>query len=261
MLVNATPIRSVDGTVESMVVTMQDLAALEELERLRAEFLSMVSHELRAPLTSIVGSTTTLLRASPRLDPAEMHEFFRIIDEQANQMHGLIADLLDQGRIETGTLSGLCRGGGGGPGLVERARSTFLRSGGTHALRIDLPDDLPRVIADPGRIIQVLNNLFSNASRHSSETSPIRVGAKRDGVHVAISVSDEGPGVPPERLPHLFRKYCDAVVGGETAGARVRSGPGDLQGTGGGARRPHLGRERRHGVRHAVHLHRARGRR
>ena len=214
MLVNATPIRSADGTVESMVVTMQDLAALEELERLRAEFLSMVSHELRAPLTSIVGSTTTLLRASPRLDPAEMHEFFRIIDEQANQMHGLIADLLDQGRIETGTLS-VSVEVAEVAGLVERARSTFLSSGGKHALRIDLPDDLPRVMADPGRMIQVLNNLFSNAARHSSATSPIRIGAKRDGVHVAISVSDEGPGVPPERLPHLFRKYCDAVVGGE----------------------------------------------
>ena len=65
----------------------------------------MVSHELRAPLTSIIGSTTTLLRPSPRLDPAEMREFFRIIDEQAHHMRGLINDLLDAGRIETGTLS------------------------------------------------------------------------------------------------------------------------------------------------------------
>ena len=217
-LVNATPIRSADGEVESMVVTMQDLAPLEELDRLRAEFLSMVSHELRAPLTSIIGATTTLLRASPRLDPAEMHEFFRIIDQQAGHMRGLLADLLDQGRIETGTVSVACE-----PAevarLVEQARSTFQGSGGTHVLSIDLPDDLPRVMADPGRIVQVLNNLFSNASRHSPESSPIRVAAERNGVHVAISVSDEGGGVAPERLPHLFSKHPRAVADG---GPRAR---------------------------------------
>ena len=213
MLVNATPIRSADGAVASMVVTMQDLAALEELERLRAEFLSMVSHELRAPLTSIIGATTTLLRASPQLDPAEMHEFFRIIDEQANQMRSLIADLLDQGRIETGTLS-VSVEVVEVSGLVEQARSTFLSGGGKHALSIDFPDDLPRVMADPGRIVQVLNNLFSNAARHCSESSPIRVTAERDGVHVAVSVSDEGSGIPPERLPHLFSKHSSSVAGG-----------------------------------------------
>ena len=213
MLVNATPIRSAEGAVESMVVTLQDLAPLEELARLRAEFLSMVSHELRAPLTSIIGSTTTLLRAAPQLDPAEMHEFFRIIDEQANQMRGLIADLLDQGRIETGTLS-VSVEAAEVAGIVEQARSTFLGGGGKHALNIDLPDNLPRVMADPGRIVQVLNNLFANAARHSSESSPIRVAAEREGVHVAVSVSDEGPGVPPERLPHLFNKHSGAAVDG-----------------------------------------------
>ena len=87
-LVNATPIHSADGAVASVVVTMQDLAPLEELERLRAEFLDMVSHELRAPLTSIKGSAATLLEASSALDRAEMREFSRIIVEQADHMRG-----------------------------------------------------------------------------------------------------------------------------------------------------------------------------
>ena len=85
--------------------------------------------------------------------------------------------------------------------LVDRARTTFVSGGGRQAVRVDLPPDLPRVIADERRIVQVLNNLFSNASRHSPEASPIHVDAVRDGVHVAISVSDEGRGVPPEQLP------------------------------------------------------------
>ena len=213
LLINATPIRSADGNAVSMVVTLQDLAPLEEMERLRAEFLGMVSHELRAPLTSIKGSTATVLRASRVLDPAEVRQFFRIIDSQADHMDGLIGDLLDAGRIDSGTLSVDPEPIEVGA-LVDRARTTFVSGGGRQSVRIDLPPDLPLVLADERRIVQVLSNLFSNASRHSPESSSIHVGAMREGVHVAISVSDEGRGVPPERLPHLFRKYAD-VAGGE----------------------------------------------
>ncbi|MCY4602499.1 MAG: GAF domain-containing protein [Acidobacteria bacterium] len=104
-LINATPIRADGGAIGSMVVTMQDLAPLDEIERLRTEFLGLVSHELREPLAAIKGSATTLLEEAAQLDPAEMHEFHRIIVEQANHMRGLIGDLLDTGRIESGTLS------------------------------------------------------------------------------------------------------------------------------------------------------------
>ena len=218
-LINATPIRAEDGTVESLVVTMQDLAPLEELERQRAQFLSMVSHELRAPLTSIKGSSATVLGADPVPVPAEMLQFFRIIDQQADHMRGLISDLLDAGHIDTGTLSVTPE-----PAevavLVDRARSTFLSGGGRQPLRIDLPPDLPRVLADEQRIVQVLNNLFSNASRHSAESSPIEVEAVRAGLHVAISVSDKGRGVAPHLLPQLFRKHAGGA-GGE-AGSRDR---------------------------------------
>ena len=217
-LVNVTPIPAADGRIQSVVITMQDLAPLEDLERLRTEFLGMVSHELRAPLTSIKGSAATVLNASQVLDPAEMLQFFRIIDEQANHMRGLISDLLDAGRIETGTLS-VAPEPAEVPGLVDQARGTFLSGGGRHAVRIDLPADLPRVMADRQRVVQVLNNLFSNAARHSPESAPIRVDAARHGVHVAISVADEGRGVPPERLPHLFRKHVGAAGGGREPGA------------------------------------------
>ncbi len=222
ILINSTPIEAEDGTVASVVVTMQDLAALDDLERLRAEFLGMVSHELRSPLTSIKGSAATLLESAPELDPAERHEFFRIIHDQADRMRGLISDLLDAGRIDAGTLS-VEPEPSEVAALVDRARTTFLSGGGRHTVLIDLPADLPRVMADRRRIEQVLNNLLTNAARHSPESAPIRVDAERDGVHVAVRVADEGRGVTPERLPHLFHKYTGQGAGNAD---RVRGGTG-----------------------------------
>ena len=216
-LLNVTPIRSAQGEVESVVVTIQDLAPLEELDRLRAEFLGMVSHELRTPLTAIKGSTTTLLDASPTLDPVERNQFYQIIDEQADLMRGLISDLLDAGRINAGTLS-VSPVPTEVAAVVDQARNTFQSSGSTHTILIDLPQDLPWVFADRGRIVQVLNNLFSNAARFSLGSSSIRVSARRDSLHVAISVSDEGRGVPTEQLPRLFRKYTSLSDDGRGSG-------------------------------------------
>ncbi len=195
----------------------QARADLEELERSRAEFLSLVIHELRAPLTSIKGSTATVLGASPSLEPAEMLQFFHIIDKQADHMRGLISDLLDAGCIETGALS-VTPEPTEVANLVEQARNTFLSGGGRHTVLIDLPWNLPPVLADRRRIVQVLNNLFSNASRHAPASSPIRVGAVRDGVYVAISVSDEGRGVSPDLLPYLFRKHTRVGSGDQQRG-------------------------------------------
>ena len=206
-LVNATPIRSETGEVESLIVTLQDMTPVEEVERLRAQFLGMVSHELRAPLTSIKGCAATVLGTPVALDPTEMVQLFRVIDEQANQMRALISELLDATHIETGTLSVAPE-----PSdlalLVDQARRTFLSSGRRHPVQVDLPAELPRVLADRHRIVQVLGNLLSNAGRHSPESSTIRVAAVRDGVQVATSVTDEGRGIPAERLLHLFRKFA-----------------------------------------------------
>ena len=205
-LVNATPIRSEGGEVVSVVVTLQDMTPMEELERLRAEFLGMVSHELRTPLAAIKGSAATLTEAASDLDPAEMLQFFRIIGEQSDHMRDLIGDLLDVARIETGDLP-VAPVAADVATLVDEARSRFQSGGGRNNLRIDLSPELPLVMADGRRIIQVLNNLLSNAARHSHEASAIGVAAVREGYHVAVSVTDEGRGIAAERLPHLFRKF------------------------------------------------------
>ena len=178
----------------------------KNLERLRAEFLATVSHELRTPLTSIKGSAATALGSAADLDPAVARQFFRIIEDQADHMHDLVSDLLDVARIETGTLA-VSPEPAEAPVLVDRARNAFISAGGRNNLAIDIEPALPLVMADRRRIVQVLGNLLANAARHSSESSVIRVTAVRKDLYVALSVADEGRGIPAESLPHLFRKF------------------------------------------------------
>ena len=218
VLLNATPIRSEEGDVESVVVTMQDMTQLEEMERLRAEFLGMVSHELRMPLTSIWGSAMAMQENPEDLDPVEMRQFLRIILDQVGSMRDLIGDLLDVARIETGALP-INPEPVSVAALVDRARNTFVSSGGRNNLDIDFAPDLSLVMADRRRVVQVIGNLLTNATRHSPESSAIRVSAVKDGVYVEFSVADEGRGIPTERLPHLFRKFSsweDDDPGGDT---------------------------------------------
>lgn len=233
-----------DNGIESVVMTMQDLEPLRELERQRAHFIGMVSHELRVPLAAIKGSATTVLDGGENLDAAEVLQFFRIIDAQADRMRSLIRDLLDARRVETGTLS-VEPESADLAALVDEARNTFARGGGRHLLHIDLPLDLPFVAADPPRILQVLDNLLANAARHAPESTAIRITAAREGTHVSITVADDGEGVPPELLARLFSKHpgsadtsmrvgtglglpiCRGIV--EAHGGRIRAesaGPG-----------------------------------
>ena len=221
-LINATPIYSDDGRIVSAIAVIQDMTPLEEVERLRNDFLAMVSHELRTPLTTIKGCTSVVLGSSDPVDISEMLQYFRMIDEQSDNLRSLVNNLLDMTRIEEGALSVTPK-----PtdivSLIEEAKAAFLRRGARNTVEVDLDPDLPLVAADGRRMTQVMDNLLSNASKYSLEPSTIRVTGSRDGVHVAISVTDEGRGIPSEHLAGLFRKFS-RVDGGE--GERKVAGEG-----------------------------------
>ncbi len=220
VLLSATPIFSGDGAVQSVALILQDMTPKEELERQRSESLAMVSHELRAPLASIKGSASTLTGFITTLDQSEMLLLSRLIDRQADHMSRLITDLLDAARIDAGTIrvlpvpSNLLS-------IVDEARKIFTSAGGRNDIRIDLPLDLPSVLADHGRVVQVLENLLSNASRHSPQDSTIRVSAARDGPNVVLSVADGGDGLAEDQLAQVFRKFTriGAAASDGTAGS------------------------------------------
>ena len=209
---SATPVYGEGGQIVAAVSIIQDISPLEELEKLKSEFLGIVSHELRTPLTAIKGSAATVLGSDHPLDEKEIGEFFQIIDEQADKMRDLINNLLDVTRIEAGELSVTLA-----PfdlrEALEEARSTFALNGGYQDVSIETQPGPTLVDADRRRIVQVLNNLLSNAGKYSPEATIIRIDVEHGSDRVTVRVRDEGRGLGPASLPHVFRKYYQA--GGE----------------------------------------------
>ena len=198
-LVNARPIRGENGDIVSVVATMQDITPLEEMKRQRAQFLNDVSHELRTPLTAIKGSASTLLGSPRPLDPVETRQFLRVIDEQSNHMRNLINDLVDLTHIEAGTLS-ISPEPKEVEGLLHQARELHVQLGSpTGPVELDIPSDLPRVMADKTRILQVLDNIFLNVTGSSSSSSTVRISALRRDVCVEVAVLVEGGGAATNR--------------------------------------------------------------
>lgn len=182
------------------------MTSLEDTERLRAEFLDVVAQELRKPLTSIKGAVATVLNSTSSVDPVDARQYFRIVDQQVDQMNALIGSLVDVARLETGMLS-LNMGPVDMAELLEEAKRTCLIRGMRNTITIDVPQRPPPVIADRRRILQVLVNLFFHSSKRSPDWSEITARVSADGLYAVISVADRGSGIAPEHLPHIFRKH------------------------------------------------------
>lgn len=218
-----TPIFDEGGEVVAIEGVVRDISERirsgEELERLRSEFLGMVSHELKTPLTAIKGSAATALGSRTPLDAAGNRELFEIIDEQAERLRALVDQMLDMTRIEAGTLP-VSPEPVDLSNIIEEARTLFVHGGGRHALDIQVPPGLPSVWADGQRIVQVISNLLNNAAQFSPPTAPIEMLAECDAVQVTVQVRDHGRGIPSDKLPHLFKKFSKVH---EDSGVRLGS--------------------------------------
>jgi PAS domain S-box-containing protein len=205
-LMNAAPISGVGGEVAGAVAIIQDITPLEELEKLRSEFMGIVSHELKTPLTAIKGSAAMALGTREPLDTAQARELFEIIDQQSDRLAELVNNLLDMTRIEAGSLA-VSPEPTNLSAVLEDVQATSARSLRSHEIRIQVPDNLPAVNADKRRVGQVLSNLLDNAAKFSPEAEPITVTADHDAARVTLRVRDRGRGISAEKLPHLFKKF------------------------------------------------------
>ncbi len=185
---------------------LQAVQALSEANRLKAELISTLAHEMRTPLTSIKGYTTALLMEETAFSPETQREFLQIIDEECDVLQDLIHDLLESSVIDAGFLK-LEIQPVVMPRLARMVAEDIARRSRQHRIVVDFPDDFPLVDADPDRIAQVLRNLLDNAVKYSPNSGLIVVRGEVRPDHVVISVSDQGVGIAPEHLSRLFEKF------------------------------------------------------
>jgi len=195
------------GRTIGAVAVFHDVTELKRLERVRREFVANVSHELRTPLTAIKGYAETLRDGGLR-DPETAAEFVQVIHRHAERLRALIEDLLDlasveqgQARIDLAPVS--LREVADQAEAVARPAAVEKR----HTLTLDLPEDLPGVVADRDRLAQVLINLLDNAVKFTPEEGRIEVSARSSSGRVVVSVKDNGVGIPPEDIGRIFERF------------------------------------------------------
>jgi signal transduction histidine kinase len=185
---------------------LQDAQALSEANRLKAELISTLAHEMRTPLTSIKGYSTALLMEETSFSAETQREFLQIVDAECDILQNLIRDLLESSIIDAGLLR-IEPQPVRMPRLAEGAVSDIVRQAEKHRLVLDFSPDFPIVDADPQRITQVLRNLLDNAIKYSPDGGLIVVRGEVREREVVISVADQGVGIAPEDLNRLFEKF------------------------------------------------------
>ncbi|GAB4453422.1 MAG: hypothetical protein Kow00120_23370 [Anaerolineae bacterium] len=200
-----TPPRS---DVAHVVLLVREATSEETYHRLYADFLASVSHEFRTPLSSLSASIELLLDEVGRLSPAEIHELLQSVHLSVSGLQALVDNLLQSASIETGRFTIHRR-----PIDLNRVTADAIRTmqplldRRRQPLALVEPLQLPPVNADPSRLIQVLINLLSNASKYSPLDAIIDLSIQHAGDALKVAVADRGPGIPPAEREALFHRF------------------------------------------------------
>ena len=194
--------------VLGVVAIFNDITEIRNVERMKTAFVSTVSHELRTPLTSIKGFVATLLQdEDDYFKPEERREFYEIIDSECDRLRRLIEDLLNVSRIESGRSLQLhtemfdpVKAAEG----VLQAQRAYSKG---HTLELDAGYEVPEIEGDEDKFDQILTNLISNAIKYSPKGGPVTITMSSDDVMLKVSVSDQGIGIPEDKLSRIFEKF------------------------------------------------------
>jgi signal transduction histidine kinase len=186
---------------------------LARLSQLRADFVSLVSHELRSPMAAVIGAARTLQDRWRMLTASQRESFLALIGDETSRLAALVADVLDTSRIEAGTFS-YSFGDVDLGGLVDDAVETATLAQQEVRVVASVPSRLPAIRGDRARLRQVLGNLIDNAVKYSPEGGEVRVSAAPTNGAVRISVRDDGPGIPRDQQIRIFEKFGRVDVPG-----------------------------------------------
>lgn len=215
-IVSAAPIPGGPAGRDAVIAVFQDTTGMKELEEVKSEFLSMITHDLRGPLATIKGLVS---ESAGGLEPeSEARGDLEAIDEEVDQMTELVSNLLDMSRIEAGSHPlerEICHMIDLADDALRRARRSRIGTG--REVTMDIAADLPPLYADPGQIGRVLDNLLSNALKYSGDTVALEAAVVAGGAAIRTQVVDHGAGVPREQLSAVFDRFF-RVTGGPQAG-------------------------------------------
>ncbi|WP_233509817.1 PAS domain-containing sensor histidine kinase [Actinomadura craniellae] len=218
MLVTASYRRDRAGRVERFTICLRDAVRRARQERDRADLVSTVAHELRSPLTSVKGFTATLLAKWHRFNDDQKRVMLETVNADADRVTRLITELLDVSRIEAGRLEMRRQV----VDLAEEARKVVrgrVAAGDAEdRFQLELRSGLPEMWLDPDKVDQILGNLVENAVRHGAGTVTIVVEPDKHGKGAAVSVRDEGAGIPPEAAQRVFRRFWRGPGGNRRGG-------------------------------------------
>ena len=203
------------ATLTREMVTVRSAA---ETERVRNTLLSSVSHDFRTPLSSILGSATSLLDFGDRLSPDERRAMLVQVKQETELLDEMVRNLLAITRIDAGALE-LHKDWIDVQEMVNRVASSIRRHYGTANIAIDLPGELPLVHADPTLFEQALTNVVMNAVTHNTSETRVTVGARVSPAHIDILIADDGQGISAELMPKLFDKFSRADRSEQVQGA------------------------------------------
>lgn len=222
------------GPVVRVVAQLRGTEARRRTERSHAELIATVAHELRSPLTSVKGFTATLLAKWERFTDDQKRLMLETVDADADRVTRLIAELLDISRIDSGRLE-VRRQPVDMAAAVRRHVASYTRAGmRPERFEVKVADALPPLWADPDKVDQVLGNLLENAVRHGEgvvtiEVTPALTKAHAEGT--AVTVSDEGPGIPEESMARVFTRFWrGSKRGGTGLGLYIVKGIVDAHG-------------------------------
>ncbi len=190
----------------SLVRGLAEARVEAEADRLRAALLASISHDLRTPLASILGTVSSLRSYADKYDAAERDELLASLESEALRLNRFVGNLLDMTRLEAGMAEIKLDFAD----LAEIVGAALERAGNVlahHHVEVEIAADLPMLRLDPLLMEQVLFNLLDNAAKYSPPGSRIDLRARRDGESVTIEVFDQGPGIPPDDLERIFDKF------------------------------------------------------
>jgi PAS domain S-box-containing protein len=214
------PLFSSTEQLQNIIANVRDITKFRQAEEAKSTFISVISHELKTPVSLIKGYASTLRRDDVEWDRNTLLDGLRVIEEEADKLTELIDNLLDATRLQAGTLA-LQFGSVALDNLAGRLAEKFRTQSANHIIITDFPPNFPSIQGDERRLSQVLSNLISNAIKYSPKGGRITIKGQVLNDAVQISVSDEGIGIAPEQQEHLFERFyrVDNALTRETQGA------------------------------------------